>query len=402
MTGSSELSLDLVHPLYPRKEIAPLMKKFLSIVLLTTGVIVSGFAQRTSLNNYTGIWENNASWVGGIAPPVANPAVITAAHLNLTINGYITRNGNITLDNATSAEDFIINDTLVVLGNMFFPNDAAELVIGPSGVLIVMGNAEFRNNTRITNNGIFTVSGALAFANGASDIYDNSGGGELFVQGAVTDNTQASGADNWDNLDTIYPRIYDFMMCGGGSSCALPIKLSYFKVKLKHNIVELKWATTMEENFQKFVVQRSADGISFENIGELPGKGFNIYDIVTKYDFVDELPMVGLNYYRLKAVDLNDSFEYFQVEMVHFKGEKHLSVYPNPSTGESIAFNFNVSPQETDRVILTDPLGAEIFNASATSVKDRIFFRDKLRPGIYVLRYLSEDFEQTSRVIVRN
>ena len=94
MTGSSELSLDLVHPLYPRKEIAPLMKKFLSIVLLTTGVIVSGFAQRTSLNNYTGIWENNASWVGGIAPPVANPAVITAAHLNLTINGYITRNGN--------------------------------------------------------------------------------------------------------------------------------------------------------------------------------------------------------------------------------------------------------------------------------------------------------------------
>ena len=86
------------------------MKKVFAIVLLTTGVIVSGFAQRTSLNNYTGIWENNASWVGNLAPPVANPANLTVAHLDLTINGYITRNGNINLNTATPTKDFIIND----------------------------------------------------------------------------------------------------------------------------------------------------------------------------------------------------------------------------------------------------------------------------------------------------
>ena len=284
------------------------MNKVVLAVLLVAMVSKVALSQRTSLNNYTGSWENSASWVGGIAPPVANPANITAAHLDLTINGFITRTGDINIAGATSAEDFIINDTLVIIGNFSFPNDAAELVIGSSGVLIVIGNVSFGNNTRVTNNGIFAVSGNATFAPGGSDIYNDSGGGELFVQGNVTQNPAAQGADNWDNLDILYPVIHEFILCGGGPTCVLPVKITYFYATLRSSVVELRWATIMEENFQKFIVQRSSNGIEFEDLGMLPGRGFDIYDIESKYSFEDDNPFVGFNYYRLKAVDL-DPFE---------------------------------------------------------------------------------------------
>src|SRR5688500_15171386 len=108
------------------------MKKILAVACLVCAIVSTAFSQRTSLDNYTGTWESTASWVGGIAPPTTNPATLTNAHLNLTINGYITRTGNITMPGATPTKDFIVNDTLVIIGDITFPNDAAELIIGPA------------------------------------------------------------------------------------------------------------------------------------------------------------------------------------------------------------------------------------------------------------------------------
>lgn len=371
------------------------MKKLLVIVMLVTCVATAFSQPKTSKNNYTGAWENNASWTTSPAP---DGTVNT--ELDLTINGYITRNGNLAVQGSYLTQNFVINDTLVVLGNLDFRNNAAELVIGPNGVLIVIGSVTFGNNTIITNDGIFAVSGSIDFAPGASDIY--AGSGELFVQGTVDDNVVAQTADNWDNLDTLYPKIYEFIQCGGGSSCVLPIKLAYFEVALRNETVELRWATIMEENFLKFVVQRSANGLDFEDIGEVAGKGFDIYDIVSKYSFTDDAPLLGKNYYRLKAVDIDDSFEHFAVKLVELKGLKKLAVYPNPSSGSAINFTTNFNPSESDRIVLTNQLGVEIFSASASATNNSISFADKLRPGIYMLRYVAGDYEQTARIFVKN
>ena len=383
--------------------IEPAMKKVIMMVFVMSGLISVAFSQRTSLDNYTGPWENAASWQGGVAPPVADPANITAAHLDLTINGYITRTGDIDIAGATNAEDFIINDTLVIIGNVQFNNDAAPLLIGPDAVLIVIGNISFGNNTIVENDGIFVVSGNATFANGASEVYDDSGGGELFVMGNVTDNPDASGADNWDQLDNIYPIIYDFTICeaSGGSNCLLPIRLSYFEAALYGDLVELKWATTMEENFQKFIVQRSSDGTGFEDLGEVAGKGFDIYDIESRYSFEDKNPLIGFNYYRLKAVDLDDSYEYFGVLAVRFTAPKNMDVYPNPGSGEAISFSANFNPGESDRIILIDPLGVEILNIRASAVPDGMSFQEKLRSGVYILLYKSDDFRKTTRVLIK-
>lgn len=371
------------------------------MVLLVAGVFVSAYSQSTSRDNYTGDWENAASWTD-LAPPAGDPAAISAANLDLTINGYVTRNGDINVAGATNAENFIVNDTLVIMGDVSFANDAAPLLIGPDAVLIVIGNASFGNNTVIRNDGIFVVSGNADFASGASEVYDDSGGGELFVQGNVTQNPDASGANDWGNLDDIYPVIYEFVMCGGGSSCVLPIRLSYFAAELHMDIVALKWATTMEKNFQKFVVQRSSDGMDFEDLGEVAGKGFNIHDVESKYFFSDKNPLTGFNYYRLKAVDLDGRYEYFPVRAVKVTAAKSVAVYPNPASGEFISFAANFSSEASADIVLVDQLGIEVFRLKTSAVQNTISFENKLRPGIYFLRYASNELESVTRVVVKN
>ena len=375
------------------------MKCWLTVIVVGA-VTVSGYAQKTTRNNYTGTWESAASWTMG--PPAAT-ANIGNADLNLTINGFITRNGALSFAANNDGEDFIINDTLVVLGNVSFANKAANLRIGANAVFIVFGNLSATNIISVANGGIFIVTGDMDFSPSGQDEYDNPGGGELYVGGDVDGNDDAEGGeDAWDDLADDYPDIYEYVTCGGGPSCILPVKLSYFNVTLREQTVEINWATIMEEDFRKFVVQRSANGIDFEDIGELPGKGFNIYDIKTRYSFVDRAPLLDKNYYRLKAVDLDDSFEYFQVKLVHVQGVKDLSAYPNPSSGEVISFSFNFAPEESDRIILMDQLGVEVYSAPVSGVTDRIVLQERLAPGIYMLKYRSANSEQVTRILVKN
>lgn len=187
-----------------------------------------------------------------------------------------------------------------------------------------------------------------------------------------------------------------------GFNPSLPIELLYFNVVAQNEHVQLTWATSKEENFYKFVIQRSGDGLSFEDIGKAEGQGFDTDDIVSKYAFEDVAPLAGYNYYRLKAVDLDESFEFFAVRAIKVSGSKRMGVYPNPSRGEVISFRTNFTPEESDLIVLTDQMGTEVFSAYAHTVGTDISFASRLRPGIYMLRYVSDHFEEISRIVISN
>jgi hypothetical protein len=90
------------------------------------------------------------------------------------------------------------------------------------------------------------------------------------------------------------------------------------------------------------------------------------------------------------------------VKAVKVQGTKAVSVFPNPVSGRTIYFETNFSAQESDRVVLTNQFGAEIFNAAANGLGDHIVLGEAPAAGIYVLRYVGEDFEKTARVIIKN
>ena len=74
------------------------------------------------------------------------------------------------------------------------------------------------------------------------------------------------------------------------------------------NKVMLTWTTATEINNDFFTVERTLDGIAFEEVIEMPGAG-NSFTPLTYIDY-DENPLPGMSYYRLKQTDYDGQFEY--------------------------------------------------------------------------------------------
>lgn len=188
----------------------------------------------------------------------------------------------------------------------------------------------------------------------------------------------------------------------GGYDGTLPVKLLNFQVVAEGEAVNLSWTTTTEKDLLKFVLQRSDNGIDFHDIGEVAGSGADTENIETSYSFTDKVPLLGFNYYRLKSVDLDNTFEFLGLELVKFNGSKHMTVYPNPSSGNGFQMQTNFSPAENDYIVVSNALGVDILHFAVNNFDGNIAFENKLQPGVYLVSYVSADFKEVSRVIVKN
>jgi hypothetical protein len=138
-------------------------------------------------------------------------------------------------------------------------------------------------------------------------------------------------------------------------SSLLPVEWLYFTGNTVDRINKLQWATASEENTREFEVQRSKDGINFEVIGNVQAAGNS--NIQNNYLFDDVNPLSGLNYYRLRLINNDNSAEFSETIVLEIN-EKDLnaSIYPNPATDE-ITYSFSSQNSEDVRIVLIDALG---------------------------------------------
>jgi hypothetical protein len=113
-----------------------------------------------------------------------------------------------------------------------------------------------------------------------------------------------------------------------GISSELPVTLVSFTGKAIEHTSTLAWATTEEINASHFEIERSGDARIFETIGKVDAKGES--KALVTYDFTDNNPFPGTNYYRLKQVDFDGSYAYSRTISIHFDDSERISVYPNP------------------------------------------------------------------------
>ncbi len=178
-----------------------------------------------------------------------------------------------------------------------------------------------------------------------------------------------------------------------------PIELISFTAKRSGSSIKVNWATSKEEDFSHFVLQHAINNLDFSDLAEIPGAGYNTESVLT-YSYTHTLPLIGYNYYRLKAVDLNGSFEYFGPVVERYQGAKALWVHPNPASGEKIEFKMNFSLNEGDRVQVYNQLGLLMADIPVKSNSGMVYFPEKLRTGAYILRYTSQHDTTYTRFIV--
>lgn len=178
----------------------------------------------------------------------------------------------------------------------------------------------------------------------------------------------------------------------------LPSNLNTFEaVKVNRQQVKLKWGTDQEINSSRFIVERSANGRDWTAIANVAAAGNS--SLPRYYQAFDNAPLSGLNLYRLKKLDLDNSFRYSTIERVLMGDNMIFSLNPNPAAGYTDIFinrGFaGASMQVLDmngRMVLQQKL-----NASG-SVRLNL---NGWKAGVYALRLSNGTETQTLRLVVR-
>ncbi|MBK6914244.1 MAG: T9SS type A sorting domain-containing protein [Ignavibacteriales bacterium] len=115
------------------------------------------------------------------------------------------------------------------------------------------------------------------------------------------------------------------------SNAPLPVELSLFSGRIIGGNIILNWETATEVRNYGFDVEKSIDGKNFSKFGFVQGNGNS--NSTKYYSFEDNSPETGINYYRLKQIDTDGSFEYSKIISVNLNIPIEFSLsqnYPNP------------------------------------------------------------------------
>jgi hypothetical protein len=121
----------------------------------------------------------------------------------------------------------------------------------------------------------------------------------------------------------IYAKTFD-------AASILPVTLTTFTVIQQNNKNLLQWHVENEDDNKLFEVEHSFDAISFTKVGEVAAHlpAGDPHD----YIFIHEKPVNGINYYRLKQVDIDGHFAYSKIISIIFNPEQRplITLFPNP------------------------------------------------------------------------
>lgn len=202
-------------------------------------------------------------------------------------------------------------------------------------------------------------------------------------------------------VDSLTPAL---MVYSSADNATLPVTTSLLSAQLAGHAVKLQWKTYTETNKNRFVVERSTDGINFSPLANVNAKG-NSQQAVP-YTCFDQSPNTGLNYYRWQQIDMNSKVASISNVVEVFVGNttSNMVVYPNPvktGTAFTIRFANNVSG---DAIIhVADKRGHVVKTVTAhvePGMQNIQISTADLASGIYFVSVVENDVVQNAKVVI--
>lgn len=174
-----------------------------------------------------------------------------------------------------------------------------------------------------------------------------------------------------------------------------PVSIDNFKTISINNQLLLEWNTLTESNFAYFIIQKSLDGNSFSSIT-------NIYPSATKkYSFTDVALAKGVNYYRLKMVDKDGSYEFSKViSFNNLNSSLNFYIFPNPAIKKTINIELkNFSHTSQIQVSVFDIVGKLQKQALQFAINGKVTIDHHFAKGIYKV-VVQQNEQQVSKILV--
>ncbi|SDG18110.1 Por secretion system C-terminal sorting domain-containing protein [Dyadobacter soli] len=174
---------------------------------------------------------------------------------------------------------------------------------------------------------------------------------------------------------------------------ALPITLAGFRAVNEGRVNYLEWHTATEDQGDIFEIEHSVNGKKFKKIGNTPAKGI----AGSHYSFMHTNPAAGINYYRLRFVNMDGSRGSSKIVGVKTKEDGFvMNAYPNPFTG-----NVQVSlGQVSEKAVITvSDASGRILQSETVNSKTHTLPLQHLRSGIYFIRYQDKATAETIKMV---
>jgi uncharacterized repeat protein (TIGR01451 family) len=184
----------------------------------------------------------------------------------------------------------------------------------------------------------------------------------------------------------------------------LPVILKSFVAEKKTDYVLLKFVTAAEPGFKNFIIEKSTDGTNFSTIGTIASMGDPARG--GSYTFNDNSPGQGINFYRLKMLDVDGRFTYSWIVIAQFsdKYQQEVKVFPNPAN-DNIYINFsNTTAAETFTCLLLDAAGKTVWAAGINTATRNTFSINisTLAEGVYFVSVKSETADYQQKVVIKH
>jgi len=399
--------------------------------------------------------DGGATWFPVTRPAVSTSDFETCFFLNEN-NGYVFGAGGSgfkTTDGGTSWSTLTTGVTSILRGSYFFDVNTGY-VVGSSGVVLYTtdGGTTFTpqdpNNTS-TLYSIYMVNSNVGYISGSSgrvrkttdagvtwdtvdvgntsptlytiDFRDEINGITAGSSGRSFSTTD--GGETWvfenTSMSTMWglyvektsPDTSTVFACGTNSyimknsDLVVPVELASFTASVSGNNVTLSWMTATELNNLGFQVERRAEEQSWGKVGFVDGYGTTTEPQI--YTFTDAGLASGIYNYRIKQMDFDGSYKYYQLKQEVEIGTPvsyDLSQnYPNPFN-PTTKINYSVPADGFVNISVYNVLGEKVTNIVNSLQKagsyEVTFDATNFASGMYLYRMESGDFVSVKKMMI--
>lgn len=414
--------------------------------------MASSLSAATYTTLASGDWNNTSNvWsLDGVTACGCEPGA-TSNGSHLVIRHDITTTGNLFL---TAGSTLIIEPSGTLEGafNMNVSDGSfwayghstfAKFVISTTGVANIEGSLLTLSN-RLILEGIMNINGGyLYMASGNVSIAEtgelnSSNGGKLDAFGGNIDNEGVvdicpsccmTTRGNWKNSGTVLGSgsatttqgnmsnlgfwSTDVVWCSVGfdsgmptpencadanSTCGmtvLPVELIDFNVELDDNDqIKLSWTTLSENNSDYFVVLKSLDANNWTEIGRVESAGNSNAEV--NYSTIDYNSDFKIAYYRIKQLDVDGSFDLYEIKAVAGVHSADFEMFPNPSRENQTLTMVNV---ENSMISILSSNG-QAMKSIQSQANTEILDISELNSGVYFVNVNSLTGESTTKKLV--
>lgn len=186
------------------------------------------------------------------------------------------------------------------------------------------------------------------------------------------------------------------------TSNPLPLKFGNITGYEKQSGIQIDWTAYSESNLSRYEIERSADGKTFNTVGQVAALNATTE---AKYGWFDAAPLAGINFYRLRNVDLDSKFGYSSIIKVNLdKTNKAITVYPNPVTGGYVSFQSADLARGNYSVKVFNAGGQQVYSQRFThnggAISQTIQLPGGTRSGMYSIQLDKDDVKVMSKTFM--